>query len=103
MLSEAPLRTATNFDFSQFYLSADGPLNRQQGEFRLSVPLLVIGVVLSINRYGARYLQPAERSSFCSSGAIWLLIELGFFAGTPGPNRYGPSVMDPVDANLGAR
>jgi hypothetical protein len=32
-----------------------------------------------------------------------VLIELGFFAGTPGPNHYGPSVMDPVDANLGAR
>jgi uncharacterized membrane protein YhaH (DUF805 family) len=25
-------------------------------------------------------------------GAIWLLIELGFLAGTPGPNRYGPPV-----------
>jgi uncharacterized membrane protein YhaH (DUF805 family) len=79
------------------------PVNRQQWWLRLIVPLLVIGVVLSINRYGARHLQPADRSSFCSSGAIWLLIELGFLAGTPGPNRYGPSVMDPVDANLGAR
>ncbi len=27
-------------------------------------------------------------------GAIWLLIELGFLAGTPGPNRYGPPVTD---------
>jgi len=25
-------------------------------------------------------------------GAIWLLIELGFLAGTPGPNRFGPPV-----------
>jgi len=25
-------------------------------------------------------------------GAIWLLIELGFLAGTPGPNRFGPLV-----------
>jgi uncharacterized membrane protein YhaH (DUF805 family) len=23
-------------------------------------------------------------------GAIWILIELGFLAGTPGPNRFGP-------------
>jgi uncharacterized membrane protein YhaH (DUF805 family) len=27
-------------------------------------------------------------------GAIWLLIELGFLKGTPGPNRFGPSVTD---------
>ena len=27
-------------------------------------------------------------------GAIWLLIELGFFKGTPGPNRFGPPVTD---------
>jgi uncharacterized membrane protein YhaH (DUF805 family) len=25
-------------------------------------------------------------------GAIWLIIELGFLSGTPGPNRYGPPV-----------
>jgi uncharacterized membrane protein YhaH (DUF805 family) len=24
-------------------------------------------------------------------GALWLLIELGFLDGTPGPNKYGPS------------
>jgi uncharacterized membrane protein YhaH (DUF805 family) len=23
-------------------------------------------------------------------GSIWLLIELGFLAGTPGANRFGP-------------
>jgi uncharacterized membrane protein YhaH (DUF805 family) len=27
-------------------------------------------------------------------GALWLLIELGFLAGTPGPNRFGPPVTD---------
>jgi uncharacterized membrane protein YhaH (DUF805 family) len=27
-------------------------------------------------------------------GAIWLLIELGFLSGTPGPNRFGPPVTD---------
>ncbi len=27
-------------------------------------------------------------------GAIWLLIELGFLKGTPGPNRFGPPVTD---------
>jgi uncharacterized membrane protein YhaH (DUF805 family) len=25
-------------------------------------------------------------------GGIWLLIELGFLSGTPGPNRFGPPV-----------
>jgi uncharacterized membrane protein YhaH (DUF805 family) len=28
-------------------------------------------------------------------GSIWLLIELGFLAGTPGPNRFG---LPPTDA-----
>jgi uncharacterized membrane protein YhaH (DUF805 family) len=27
-------------------------------------------------------------------GAIWILIELGFLAGTPGPNRFGPPSSD---------
>ena len=27
-------------------------------------------------------------------GAIWILVELGFLKGTPGPNRFGPPVMD---------
>ena len=27
-------------------------------------------------------------------GAIWLLIELGFLTGTPGPNRFGPQATD---------
>ena len=27
-------------------------------------------------------------------GSIWLLIELGFLKGTPGPNRFGPTVTD---------
>lgn len=27
-------------------------------------------------------------------GPLWLLIELGFLEGTPGPNRFGPPVTD---------
>jgi uncharacterized membrane protein YhaH (DUF805 family) len=27
-------------------------------------------------------------------GVIWLLIELGFLKGTPGPNRFGPPVTE---------
>ena len=27
-------------------------------------------------------------------GTIWFLIELGFLAGTPGPNRFGPPPTD---------
>lgn len=30
-------------------------------------------------------------------GPIWLLIELGFLKGTPGPNQYGPPVSDLAD------
>jgi uncharacterized membrane protein YhaH (DUF805 family) len=26
-------------------------------------------------------------------GAIWTVIECGFFAGTPGPNRFGPNPL----------
>jgi uncharacterized membrane protein YhaH (DUF805 family) len=25
--------------------------------------------------------------------SMWFLIELGFFRGTPGPNRYGPDPL----------
>lgn len=27
-------------------------------------------------------------------GALWLLIELGFLKGTPGPNQFGPQVIE---------
>ncbi|SJZ94629.1 DUF805 domain-containing protein [Consotaella salsifontis] len=28
-------------------------------------------------------------------GAIWVIVENGFLAGTPGPNRYGPDPLRP--------
>ena len=33
-------------------------------------------------------------------GPLWLLVELGFLPGTPGPNRYGP---DPLTAQMGSQ
>jgi len=66
LLSEAALRTAMNFDFSQFYLSADGRVNRQQWWLRLIVALLVIGVVLSIIDMALGTYNPRTGCSFCS-------------------------------------
>ena len=48
-----------DFDFKQFYLSADGRVNRQQWWLRLVLPFAVISVVLSfldmaIGTYDAR-------------------------------------------------
>ena len=37
-----------NFDLKQFYLSADGRVNRQQWWLRLVLPVFVIGLVLNI-------------------------------------------------------
>lgn len=34
-------------------------------------------------------------------GALWALVETGFLAGTPGPNRFGPPQSGPVP--LGAQ
>ncbi len=36
-------------------------------------------------------------------GPIWLLIELGFLKGTPGPNQYGPPVSDLADSAIATR
>ena len=36
-------------------------------------------------------------------GPIWLLIELGFLKGTPGPNQYGPPVSDLADSAIANR
>lgn len=119
-----------NFDFKQFYLTADGRVNRQQWWLRLVLPFTVISIILVLldmalgtyNRedgigvlsglFSLAALVPAilvyikrfhdrDKSGWWLLimfvpiiGAIWLLIELGFLAGTPGPNRFGPPVVD---------
>ena len=115
-----------NFDFKQFYLSAEGRVNRKQWWLRLILPVFVITLVLvlldsAMGTYNERLglgtlsglftlvaLVPSifvhikrfhdrDKSGWWVLiafvpviGAIWLLIELGFLAGTPGPNRFGP-------------
>ena len=117
-----------NPDFKQFYLSADGRVDRKQWWLRFVLPVFVVTLVLSFidmamgtyhPRYGAGTLSsifallalvPAifvyikrfhdrDKSGWWVLigfvpiiGALWLLIELGFLAGTPGPNRFGPPV-----------
>ncbi len=119
-----------NFDFKQFYLSAQGRVNRQQWWLRLVLPVFVISVVLTlidvaIGTYSSQngggvlsglfalaVLIPSilvdikrwhdrDKSGWWMLillvpiiGAIWALIELGFLAGTPGPNRFGPPATD---------
>lgn len=113
-------------DFKQFYLSAQGRVNRKQWWLKLIVPVFVISLVLALidmaigtydSQNGVGLLSgifallaiiPAimvyikrfhdrDKSGWWVLivlvpiiGAIWILIELGFLAGTPGPNRFGP-------------
>jgi uncharacterized membrane protein YhaH (DUF805 family) len=117
-----------NFDFKQFYLSADGRVDRRQWWLRLILPVFVITLVLTavdmaIGTYNANLGAGTLSGLFALAslipsifvhikrfhdrdksgwwvliglvpiiGALWLLIELGFLAGTPGPNRFGPPV-----------
>jgi uncharacterized membrane protein YhaH (DUF805 family) len=115
-----------NFDFKQFYFSAQGRVNRKQWWLRLILPIFVIALVLAFidaatGAYDAKtrvgilsglFLLASLISVIIVSikrwhdrdksgwwmlitlvpiiGSIWLLIELGFLAGTPGANRFGP-------------
>jgi uncharacterized membrane protein YhaH (DUF805 family) len=119
-----------NFDFKQFYLSAQGRVNRQQFWLRLVLPGFIISVVLTLidlaigtydkqdgvgllsGIFSLAILVPAiliyikrwhdrDKSGWWNLillipivGAIWFLVEVGFLAGTPGPNRFGPPVTD---------
>ena len=49
-----------------------------------------------LNDRGSRgdYVRHHDLRVIAVIGAIWLLIELGFLKGTPGPNRFGSPVTD---------
>lgn len=117
-------------DYKQFYLSANGRVNRKQWWLKLVLPIVVISIILSFIDMATGRFDPETGVGLFSSifalialipsiivyikrfhdrdksgwwiliglipiiGAIWLLIELGFLAGTPGPNRFGPPVTD---------
>lgn len=36
------------------------------------------------------------------AGGLWLLVELGFLEGTPGPNRFGPATKPPLVVAIAA-
>jgi uncharacterized membrane protein YhaH (DUF805 family) len=117
-------------DFKQFYLSAQGRVNRKQWWLQLVLPVFVISLILafvdmatgnfnaeagiglfsgifallalipSVIVYIKRF-HDRDKSGWWVLiglipliGALWLLIELGFLKGTPGPNRFGPPVTD---------
>ncbi len=128
-----------NFNFKEFYFSAQGRVNRQQWWLRLVLPLYLIfsvlvlvdisagtfypeiGMGLWTGTFGLIVLFPAimvhikrfhdrDKSGWWLLialipliGAIWLLIELGFLKGTPGPNQYGPPVSDLADSAIANR
>jgi len=119
-----------DFDYKQFYLSAQGRVSRKQWWLRLVLPVFVIGVVLTLvdvalGTYSAesgggvlsglfalavfipsilvdiKRWHDRDKSGWWMLillvpiiGAIWFLIELGFLAGTPGPNRFGAPPTD---------
>jgi uncharacterized membrane protein YhaH (DUF805 family) len=63
----------------------------------LALPLAGINVWISI-ALGIKRCHDRDKSGVFLLvglipliGALWLLIDLGFIDGTPGPNKYGPS------------
>jgi len=117
-------------DYKQFYLSADGRVNRKQWWLKFVLPATIIGIIMSFIDVSTGHYDPETGIGLFSSifallvlipavmvyikrfhdrdksgwwvlialipiiGAIWILIELGFLAGTPGPNRFGPPPSD---------
>ncbi len=114
-----------------FYLTADGRVNRKQFWLWLVVPWIVIELGLGIIDNAMGTYNAAQGVGLLSGifsvlmiipsilvyikrfhdrdktgwwvliglvpliGQLWMLIELGFLSGTPGPNRFGPPVADP--------
>jgi uncharacterized membrane protein YhaH (DUF805 family) len=77
-----------------------GNYNRELGVGLISGIFALIALIPAIMVYIKRF-HDRDKSGWWALiglipviGAIWLLIELGFFAGTPGPNRFGPPVTD---------
>ena len=117
-------------NFQQFYLTAQGRVNRKQWWLWLILPIFVISLILSIVDAAIGTVDPESGLGLLTGvwtliilipsilvyikrfhdrdksgwwvliglvpiiGALWLLIELGFLKGTPGPNRFGPPVSD---------
>ena len=104
-----------NFDWKQFYLSAQGRVNRKQFcafSTTLEPTTPRIGVDCFSSIFSLVVIVPAflvyikrwhdrDKSGWWMLivliplvGLIWFLVELGFLPGTPGPNRFGPPPLD---------
>jgi uncharacterized membrane protein YhaH (DUF805 family) len=78
--------------------NAMGTVNSESGLGLLSGIWTLIVIIPSILVYIKRF-HDRDKSGWWVLialvpivGPIWLLIECGFLAGTPGPNRFGPPV-----------
>lgn len=78
--------------------SAMGTLDAESGMGLLSGIWALIILIPSIFVYIKRF-HDRDKSGWWVLitlipiiGALWLIIELGFLKGTPGPNRFGPPV-----------
>jgi uncharacterized membrane protein YhaH (DUF805 family) len=114
-------------DFQQLFLSPQGRLNRQpfwlvwvaMSALQIAVELIFAselanivvallllwpGLVIAIKRCHDR-----DRPGWWLliglipvAGGLWLLVELGFLRGTPGPNRFGPDPLADQNAPIAA-
>jgi uncharacterized membrane protein YhaH (DUF805 family) len=84
-------------DFKQFYLSAQGRVNRKQWWLKLILPIFVISIILGFVDMATGLYDP-QAVSACSAGfsRCWRSsrLSLGFLPGTPGPNRFAPPPSD---------
>jgi uncharacterized membrane protein YhaH (DUF805 family) len=120
--------------WSQFLWSFDGRIGRRDYWLRFVLPAVIVnviaqalaeglqsillGVVVGVLVFwasiavGAKRCHDRDRSGWFQLislipivGTMWLIVELGFLRGTPGPNRFGPapSAQPPPAAGLRGR
>ncbi|MDP8997367.1 MAG: DUF805 domain-containing protein [Pseudomonadota bacterium] len=69
---------------------------------KMAVPLIILALLIlwpNLCLYAKRW-HDRDKSGWWTLimfvpliGSIWLLVELGFLRGTPGPNRFGPDPL----------
>ncbi len=119
MLADTLFGGVNRMRWIQFLFSFEGRVTRRDYWLRLALPVLLIGLVAALTvpplafnevflvlilaaafpciAVAAKRCHDRNRSGWflliClipMLGILWLLIELGFFRGTIGPNRFGP-------------
>lgn len=90
------------FGGSMMNVNPDDPAAMEQMMSSMTVPMIVLLLIFlwpSLALYAKRWHDRGKSGWWTLIvfvpiiGAIWALVELGFLAGTEGPNQYGPDPL----------